>query len=106
MAPRDEVDRDHVGYERDVGVLCRGCFERLANRPAGRVGDVDDAPVAVPAFPRQMKRTIFGCEWDSKIDQSSDCRGGMLDDMFDHLAVVEPGAGDHRIIDVRLEAVA
>ena len=35
-----------------------------------------------------------------------DRAGRGLDDMLDDLAVVEPGTGDHRVVDVRFEAVA
>ena len=106
MAAGDEVDRDHVRHQGDVGVLRRRGFERLADRPAGRVGDVDDAAVAVAALAGQVQRAIFGCERHAQVDQMLDRARRGLDDMLDDLAVVEARAGDHRVVDVGFEAVA
>ena len=59
VAAGDEVDRDHVGHQRDVRMLGRRGFERLLDRLAGRVGDMDDAAVAVPALAGQMQRIVL-----------------------------------------------
>jgi hypothetical protein len=106
VAAGDEVDRDHVRHERDVGVLGGRAFERLADRITGRVGDMDDAPVTVPAFAGQMQRAILAGERHAETDQMLDRPGRGLDDMLDHADVVQPRAGDHRVVDVGFEAVA
>src|SRR5207253_6348443 len=106
MTPGHQVDRDHVWHQRDVGVPGRRGLERLADRIAGRVGDVDDPPVAVPTFAGQVQRPILAGERDPKFDQMPDGARCLFDDMLDHLEVVEPGAGDHRVVDVGFETVA
>ena len=106
VPPGDEVDCDHVGDQRDVRMLGGRGFQRLANRPAGGVGDVDDAAVAVAAFAGQVESAILAGERNAEVDQPGDGGGRMLHHMLDDLAVVEPRPGDHRIVDVRFEAVA
>ena len=54
MAAGDEVDRDHVGDQGDVGMGGGGLLQRLLHRPAGGVVDMDDAAVAVAALAGQM----------------------------------------------------
>src|SRR5690242_14067793 len=81
-------------------------LERLTNGPSGGVGDMDDAPMAVAAFASQVQRTILGREGHAQLDQMLDGARRGLDDMLDDAAVVEAGAGDHRVVDVRFEAVA
>ena len=63
VAAGDQVDRHHVGDERDVGVGGGGLLQRLLDRPAGGIGDMDDAAVAVPAFLGQMPaiRVVARC---------------------------------------------
>ena len=106
MAPGDEVDRDHVGDQRDVRMLRRGRLERLADRIAGRIGDMHDPAVAVAAFAGQMERAILAGEGNAEVDQMLDRAGCLLDHMLDDLEVVEARAGDHRVLDMRFEAVA
>jgi hypothetical protein len=106
VAAGDEVDGDHVGDERDVRLLGCGGFQRLLHRTARRVGDMDDPAVAVPALAGQMERLALGRERDAELHQPRDRSRRLADDIFDDPAVVEPGAGDHRVVDVRLERVA
>ncbi len=106
VAARDEVDRDHVGHEGDIGVLRGGGFERLLDRKASGIGHMDNPPIAVPALARQVQRVAFDRERNTQFDQMGDRARRRLDDMLDDASVVEPRAGDHGIVDVRLEAVA
>ena len=106
VAAGDEVDRDHVGHKGDVGVLRGSGFERLLDCKARSVGDVDDAPVAMPAFTRQVQRVAFDRERYAQLDQMRDRARRGFDNMLDDVLVVQPCAGDHRIVDVRLETVA
>ena len=105
MAPGDQVDCNHVGNELDIGMLQRGRLQCLLNCRPGRIGDVNDPPVAMPSLARQMQCAAFIGEGNAEIDQPLDGLGRGLDDMLDHLPVVEPGAGDHRVVDMRFEAV-
>ncbi len=106
MAASDQVDRDHVGHERDVRVLLGGGLERLLDGVAGGVGDMDDAPVAVPALTGEVQRAAVLRERHTELDQMGDRARSRLDDMLDDLDIVEPRSGDHRIVDVSVEAVA
>ena len=94
------------GHQRDVGVLGRRGFQRLLIGPAGRVGDMDDAAVAVPALAGQVQRAVLAGERHAELDQMLDRARRRFDDMLDDLAVVEARAGDHRVVDMRFEAVA
>ena len=84
VAPGGEVDRDHVGDQRDVRMLRRGGFERLADGIAGGVGDMDDAAVAVPAFAGQVQRAILAGEGTPSSISRRDGARRFLDDMLDH----------------------
>ena len=85
VAAGDEVDRDHVGHQRDVRMLCRRRLERLLDRVAGRVGDMDDAAVAVPALARKVQRIALLRERHAKLDQMPDRARRCFDDMLDDL---------------------
>ena len=90
-----------------LGCASGGFLERLLDRPAGGVGDVDDAAVAVPALAGQVPAVAIGFEVErhAKLGEAGDRRGGFGHDMLDDGAIVEPGARLHRIADVIFEAV-
>ena len=72
------------GHQRDVGMLGGRGFERLLDRPAGGVGDMDDAAVAVAALAGQVQRAVLGRERHAELDQMrAIARGACLDDMLD-----------------------
>ena len=107
MAPGDQVDRDHVGHQRDVGMAARRGLERLLHRPAGRIVDMDDPAVAVPALAGQVPALgLAGVERHAERRQPLDRGRRVVDDELDGRAVVEAGAGDHRVLDMALEGVA
>ncbi len=108
MTASDQVNRDHVRNERDVGVRDGGLLKRLLDRPAGGVRDMDDAAVAVATLPSQMPPlTIFTeVERHAKRCEPGDGGGGFGHDMLDDGAVVEPRARVHRVADVVFEGVA
>ena len=83
VAAGDEVDRDHVGHQRDVRMLRRGGFERLLDRIAGRIGDMDDPPMAVPALAGQMERVALVANGNAELDQMPDRARRRLDHMLD-----------------------
>ena len=89
-----------------LGCLAAADFERLLDGPAGRIGDVDDAAVAVAALAGQVQRPVFGCERHAERDQTLDRARRGFDDMLDDLAVVQARAGDHGVVDMGFEAVA
>src|SRR4029453_13059639 len=84
----------------------RGCFERLANGIARRIGDMHDAAVGGPTLPCKVQGAIFTRKRHAQLDEPGNRPWSLADDMFDDTAVVEAGTGDHRIVDVGFEAVA
>ena len=67
-----EVDRDLVRHQRDVGVRVRRLEQRVLHRPAGRVGDVDDAAVRVAALAGEVERAGFLGEGDAEFLEACD----------------------------------
>ncbi len=106
MTAGGEVDRDHVGNESDVGMRFGRALQRLLHRPAGRVGDMDDATVRMAAFAGEVEGISLGIEWHAELFEPGDRRRRALDDELDGGALVEPGTGDHRILDMALEGIA
>jgi hypothetical protein len=106
VPPGGEVDRDLVGDQRDVGVRFGGSLQRLLHRPAGRVGDMDDPAMTVAALARQVQRVPFGLERHAEMRESFDRGRRALDHHLDDPAIVQSGAGDHRVLDMILERVA
>ena len=95
-----------VGQQRDVGVFLRRLEQCGLHRPASRVIDMDDAAVTVPAFAGEVQPRPVGVERHTKGDQALDRRRGALDDVFDRLEPVEPGAGDHCVANVIGKGIA
>ncbi len=57
--------------------------QRLLHRPAGRVVDMDDAAMAVPALARQVEVVAFRVERHAELDQPLDRARRALDDELD-----------------------
>ena len=91
-----------------LGLAAAALLERLLHRPAGGVVDMDDAAVAVAALAGQVPGVAVGgdVERHAQLGQPLDRRRRVFDDELDGGAVVEPGAGDHRVLDMALERVA
>ena len=69
---------------------------------------MDDSPRAVAAFAGQVPAlaVVVDVERHAELCEPADRGRGALDDELDDAAIVEAGAGDHRVLDMRLEAVA
>ena len=110
MPAGHQVDRDPVRQQGDVGAGSRRVEQGRLDRPAGRVVNVNDAPVGVAALARQMPavRTavLSRVERHAQLRQPLDGGGRAADDVFHHLDVVQPCPRDHGVADMRLEAVA
>ena len=92
-----------------LGLAAAALLQRLLHRPAGGVVDMDDAAVAVAALAGQVPgRSLVAVDVErhAELGQPLDRRRRILDDELDGRAVVEPGAGDHRVLDMALERVA
>src|SRR6185369_13690105 len=101
-----EVDCNHVWHEPDVRMLCGGRLKRLLHSISRRVRNMNDATVTMPTLSRQVERVAFLRERHAEVQEVFYRPGRRPDDMLDDPAVVEPGAGDHGVVDVRVEAVA
>ena len=83
-----------------------GLLQRLLHRPAGGVVDMHDPPVRMPALAREVQRIAVLSEGHAQLLQALDRCGRILHHELDDLAVVEPRARDHRVLDMVLERVA
>ncbi len=109
MAAGDEIDRRHVAREMAVGVGLGRLQQRLLHRPAGRVVDMHDAAMAVPALAREMPAVaavLARIERHAERRQPIDRGRRVLDHELHGAAIVEAGARHHRVLDMALERVA
>jgi hypothetical protein len=62
LGGRDQVDRDVAFQNRDVGMVPDLFGQGLLHGSTGRIGGMDDAALAVAAFPRQVEaqRRVVG----------------------------------------------
>src|SRR5690606_41755123 len=67
---------------------------------------MDDPAVRVTTLARQVKRALLLVEGDSHFDQPQNRVRGVFNHELDRLAPVEPGARDHRILDMIFESIA
>ncbi len=112
MARGDKVDRDHILHQGDVGIGARGLEQGDLDGVAGGVVDMDDAAVTVPAFARKVPAfakgvaaILAGVEGHAERREPLDRGGRFGHDEFHRRAIVEARAGDHRVVDMRLETV-
>ena len=106
VAPGDQVDRHHVGHQRILG-----CCAAAASSACWTAKPVASATWTMRRWLWPPSRVRCSAPPSSANGTPSsisrgDRRGRGVDDMLDHFAVVEPGAGDHRVADMRFEAVA
>ena len=108
-AAGDQVDRGMPFKHRDIGVLAHLGHQRFLNGMARGVGCVHDARMAVAALAVQLKarhllvagareRYAFG-------NQPFDRGRRPFNDELDGLRIVQPGAGDHGVVDMRRERI-
>jgi len=85
-----------------------GLLQGLLHGPAGGIVHMHDAAVRVPALARQVPALIAvlaGVERHAQRRQPVDGGGGMLHHKFHGGAVVQPGAGHHRVLDMAFKRV-
>jgi hypothetical protein len=90
---------------RDIGMPPHLLIKCLLNRSSGGIGHVDDAPVAVTAFARQVIARFGSGERNALRDKPVDRLATMFDDETGCDRVAQTGAGGERILDVRLDRV-
>src|SRR5262249_17163881 len=104
-----QVDRQVALENADVGVRTGGGHQRAHDLPAGGVGGVQDAPVTVAALAAEVVFRILAAvaarEVGAQSDQLADALRAFPHHLLDEVAVAESGAGDQRVLDVRLEGV-
>jgi hypothetical protein len=103
-----QIDRQVIGQERDsIGALGHAAEQRLLNRPAGGVLDVDDPAGGVPPFAPELE--VAGgvaIERDAQlVGQPQDVLGPLARADLDDLALAEPVADPQRVLDVGGHAV-
>ena len=73
---------------------------------AGDVTGMEDSPLAVAAFARQIPRAValLG-EFNSPADEIGDALRSVLANRMHHIALAQPRTGNHRIARVLVETV-
>ncbi len=105
---RDQVDRVVVFEQRDVRMAAHALAERGDHRVAGCVRCVNDPPMAMAAFARQVKAEFGGIVFGERhalLDQPFDRRAPVLDDEARGRFVAQAAAGDQRVADMVFDAV-
>ena len=104
----DQVDGDVVFQQGDIGVCPRLGGEGFLHRHAGGISGVDDAPVAVSAFLRQVVAGVgagIARERHALGDQPVERRSGVFDHMARGGRVAQSGSGGHGVLYVLGEGV-
>ena len=104
----DDVDGKLVFLQLDVGVVVDGFEQSPFDFGTGVVLVVKDAEFGVAAFAVQVE-TVAGpafVEIDPILHQFADAVGGFADGHFHHLAVADAVAGNQRVLNVFVKAVA
>ncbi|KAG0190646.1 hypothetical protein DFQ28_001761 [Apophysomyces sp. BC1034] len=105
---RDQIDRTMMLEQCDVRALACLLGQRRQHGAAGCIGCVNNAPVAVPSFARQVKAQLGMVvlrERDAFADQPLDRRSTIFDNEARGGFVTQARAGDQRIADVVFDAV-
>ena len=110
LLPDDQVHGDVLLEDRDVRRRENAAHQRRLHGRTRRVGGVQDASVAVPAFLGQMEAlgAVGGglaVEGDALIHQPLHGPGALPDHVAHRVLVAQARPGDERVRDVRLEVV-
>ena len=108
VAAGDEVDRHHVGDEGDIGMARRRAFSSACwtAQPVASATWTMRRWLWPPSRVRCQRSASPRVERHAELGQPLDRRRRVLDDELDRRAVVEAGAGDHRVLDMAFERVA
>ena len=95
--------------DADVRLRAHRRDQRAHDLAAGGVGGVQDAAMAVAALAAEIVLAVLGAgaarEVGAERDQLADALGAVAHHQVDDVAVAEAGAGDQRVLDVRLEGI-
>ena len=102
----DQINGDVVLVQGDIGMPER-CFDQgPLDFPAGGVFGVQDPPVAVSTFTRQVILVmIVAAELNAPVDQICHGLGAGFDNKLDDIRVGEIAACNHGVLDVGGKAV-
>ena len=110
LAAADQVNGDVVLVEADVRMRADPGLEGGLERPAGGVGGVDDAPVAVAALAREV--IVVGAvvprlagERHAQVNEPADRLRPAPDHVLHRFPTAQAGAGADGVLDVGLERV-
>ena len=106
LAIGDQIHGNPAGHQGDVGsCLGLGC-QGGGNGVAGGIGCVDNAAVAMPAFPCQVVLgLVIAGKGNTTVDQPVDALAAMLDRKPDGIFVAETAPGVEGVADVILKRV-
>ena len=106
----DEVDGVAVWQQFDIRVRLRAFDQHRLDRAPGGIGGMDDAPMRMAAFAREVVGRIaaggLAREGDTERFQPVDALRAMLDGESDDVGVTETRPRIERIVDMGVEAVA
>ena len=104
---QQQIQRGRMFDQPDVGPRAALPQQRGVHGPPGGVGRVGDAARAVAALARQVQRAaiLVPREGHAESEQPVDRRGALRQDAAHGVGVAQPGAGDQRVLHVRLDAV-
>jgi hypothetical protein len=104
----NQIDCVVVLEHGDIGVLPDLALERGLHRVSGRVGGVYHPAVTVAALGREMVAGLAGGlarERHALADQPLDAFPAVFDDLAGDFRVVQAGAGDECVLDMRFDVV-
>src|SRR5262249_55098050 len=104
LGHRQEVDRDVIGDDRDVGVALGGGDQGALDLVAGGVGEVDDAAARVAALAAELEAgAVLGAvEADAEREHALDHGGAALDGELDRAPIAEAVADREGVLDVAI----
>ena len=105
LSTGDQVNRHEMLQNSDVWMAKHPRNERFLHNMTCRIGRMNDASPAMPAFPREVITHVVGVpgKWNALGDQP--INGGLA--MFDNIAgcgfITQSGTGSQGILDVRIQ---
>ena len=106
MAPRDKVNASAPGQHCDI-VMRFGSFEeRFLHGPSGRIIDMDDPAMRMPALAGEMQITRFLVERHAQLHEIINGLRSALDHEIDRLLTVEAAACHHCIAHMVFKRIA
>ena len=108
----DQVHRDVVFQQLDIGVGLRLLQQGIEDRRAGGVGRVNDAAMAVPALPGEVEVVGLGAilappagKGHALIHQPADRIATVADDLTNGVLVAESATGNQGVLHMGIDGI-